>query len=350
MSLFFRIAVFCALLPCVAISSASVGAQEKTTLVRLSHSSGWDALPAVVALERGLFAQEGLVVSNLPVSNSLAVIQSVSTGSSDFALVPQRTLLVMAAGKLKFGIVSVGSWGAQMELVVPTSDKKTKRLADLKGKRIALTRGSEAFPVLVRLLNRDRLRPSDVKILQMSTSQVTNSIKAKTADAVFDLRYLTSAITQRKEGRVAFSNNDITKAIGRIGATALIVNDRVLQREGKKSKTVQRFVNAWVKALAYIRQDPKDSAVLLRIFLHRQGVKTPKGITEFWLKLARYDRYTWSKPAVTDAEYNGWGLKTGGILKVQPKIAGYVRNEFAKRSMKALQTTAPKSGKKKSKR
>jgi ABC-type nitrate/sulfonate/bicarbonate transport system substrate-binding protein len=308
-------------------------AQGKPALVRLTHGSGWDALPAVVGLERGFFAQEGLVVSSMPISNSVAAVESLIAGTSDFALVPQRTLLVMAASNLEFTVVSMNGWGAEMELVVPRSDSITKSLADLKGKVLAVTAGSEAFPVLLRLLNQAGVRPKDVNITELSEGQLTNAFKTRTADAVIELRQLTSAILRNGEGRVVMTNQDITKAIGRIGAAPLVVNNTVLKEE---KETIQRFLNAWVKALAYIRKDPDDAAVLLRIFFHRQGVRISDELAKSWIGMIRYDRYTWSDSDIIDAEYNGWGLKEGNILKVQPELDGYIQNDFAEKAAKNL--------------
>lgn len=315
-----------------AATQAAVG-QGDATLVRLTFSRGWDALPAIVGLERGFFAQEGLIVSGMPVSNSVAAVESLVAGTSDFAMLPQRTLLVMAASKLDFTVVSMNGWGAEMELVVPKGDARTRDLAGLKGKRIALTPGSEALPVLLRLLNRAGMRAADLRIVELGADRLANAFKNGSADAIIELRQLTSAIVRSGEGRVAISNQDITKSIGRIGAMPLIVNNTLLEEE---TETVQKFLNAWVKALAYIRQDPEDAAILLRIFFHRQGVKVADNLAESWIRMIRYDRYTWSKSDIADAEYNGWGLKEGKVLKAQPKLDGYFRNDLAERAAKKL--------------
>ena len=121
-------------------------------LARLAFSSGWDGLPASVAIERGFFAQEGLVVSGLAATSAQHVINSLAAGTTDFAAVPQRTLLAMAALKVPVKVVSVNGWGTEMELVVPKDDAAVKTMADLKGKAIAVGVGSEAYPALIRLV------------------------------------------------------------------------------------------------------------------------------------------------------------------------------------------------------
>src|SRR5260221_8316707 len=69
-------------------------------LVRINFSGGWDALPALVGIERGFFAENGLVVSGLAVNSVSNMLKSLVAGSSDFVAVPQRALLLTAAAKL----------------------------------------------------------------------------------------------------------------------------------------------------------------------------------------------------------------------------------------------------------
>ena len=104
----------------------------------------------------------------------------------------------------------------------------------------------------------------------------------------------------------------------------------------KEPETVQKFVNAWVKALFYIQQDPKDAARLLQIFFHRQGVPVSKKLAASWVGMTRYDRYIWSPADIADAEYNGWGLKEGGVLKIIPKVGGFTDNRFALKALEKI--------------
>ncbi len=310
-------------------------------LARLSFSSGWDALPAVVAIERGFFAQEGLVVSGLAVTSALAVMQSLAAGTTDFAAVPQRTLLVIAAAKMPLKVISMNGWGTEMELAVPKENTAIKSVDDLKGKTIAMVRGSEAFPVLIRLLNRAKMRPRDVKFKYLVAADLTQAFKNKLADAVFESRHFTTVLVKTEQGRLVLMHKDIVKAIGVIGAAPLVTSKAMIEKE---PDTVQKFVNGWVKALIYIRQDPEDAAGILRIFFHRQGVIVSKELATSWVGMTRYDRYFWTPADVADAEYNGWALKEGGVLKVSPKLGDYMENRFAREALKSLGVGGPGPG------
>lgn len=322
----------------VGMLALTPGATEPAawTLARFSFSSGWDAAPAVVAIDRGFFADEGLVVDGLARSSEGTVAQSLVAGSTDFATVPQRTLLVMAASRLPVKVVAMNGWGTEVEVVVPKVDTAIKATAHLKGKTIGLGMASEAYPVLIRLLNKAKLRPTDVKIKYLSPNDLTQAFKdnARLADAVIESRHYTATLVETGQARVALANKDIVSAVGFIGAAPLIIRTALIEKE---PATVQKFLNAWVKALTYIQQDPEDAARLMVIFFHRQGVvNVQEALVKSWLGMSRYGRAVWSKDDIADAEYNGWALKEGGILKVAPTLSGYVENRFAEEALKRL--------------
>jgi ABC-type nitrate/sulfonate/bicarbonate transport system substrate-binding protein len=310
----------------------SHAAAEKK-LARLTFSSGWDALPALVALERGFFDQEQLVVSGLTVSSAAAVMRSVASRTTDFASVPQRMLLIMVALKLPIKAISMNGWGKKMELVVPKEDTKTKSISDLKGKTIAMTNGSEVLPALIRLINKERLHPTEIKVKYLPAEKLTKAFKDKLADAVFESKHFTSPLVQGGGGRLVIGHQEIVNSLGFIGGAPLITSKAMVEKE---PETVQKFVNAWVKALFYIQQDPKDAARLLQIFFHRQGVPVSKKLAASWVGMTRYDRYIWSPADIADAEYNGWGLKESGVLKIIPKIGEYTDNRFALRALEKI--------------
>jgi len=317
----------------VIVAGMTTGSAADVALARLTFSSGWDALPAIVGIERGFFAQEGLVVSGLAITSPEAVINSLATGSTDFAVVPQRVMLVMVAAKAPVKIIAMGGWGTELELVA-RPDAGIKSVADLKGKTIATLRGSEALPALIRLLNQAKLKPTDLKIVNMSADDLLKVLADKKADAVFETRHFTGPLIQNKSGVVVFDAASITKAIGWIDAIPLVTGAETV---AKDPKLVQKFANGWAKALAYIRQDPQDAGRLLEIFFHRQGVRVTPQMAESWVAMTKYDQIGWSDAAVADAEYNGWALNIGKILKVAPKLKGFVDNRFADAAAKALQ-------------
>jgi ABC-type nitrate/sulfonate/bicarbonate transport system substrate-binding protein len=319
------------------LTPAPLGAEPAAwTLARFSFGSGWDAVPSVVAIDRGFFVQEGLVVDGLARSSEGIVAQSLVAGSTDFATLPQRTLLIMAALNLPVKVISMNGWGTEVEVVVPKGDTTIKTIGHLKGKTIGLGAASEVYPILIRLLNKAKMALTDVRIKYLSPNDLTKAFKGDTklADVVIESRHYTTTLVETGQARVALTNKDIVSAIGVIGAAPLVTRTALIDKE---PTTVQKFVNAWVRAVAYIRQDPEDAMKLMTIFFHRQGVTNVQPtMVSSWLGMTRYNRAVWSKDDLADAEYNGWALKEGGVLKVAPKLGGYIDNRFAEEAQRRL--------------
>lgn len=308
---------------------------QNVSLVRLSYASGWDALPAIVGIERGFFAQQNLLISGVPISNALTVIRSIGVGSSDIAAIPQRVFLTMAGADVEAKLIAVAGWGTELEMVVPAQGGSVNSLADLRGKTIALGVGSDAHPVLIRLLNTARLRPQDVKIVFLEPVDLTSAFEKRMADAVIESKHFTDLLRATNQARTLVGNADIVNTLGLINAKALVARNAMIEQE---PQTVQRFVDGWVRAMTYIRQDPQDAARLLTIFFHRQGVVVQPQQAEAWVQTTKYDRFVWGQAEIADAEYNGWGLITGQVLKAVPKLAGFVDNRFAETAVRNLQT------------
>lgn len=58
--------------------------------------------------------------------------------------------------------------------------------------------------------------------------------------------------------------------------------------------------------------------------------------------MTRHDRFFWSPDDITDAQYNGWGLKETGALKIIPKLNGFTENRFALQYIEKIGEKRPK--------
>jgi ABC-type nitrate/sulfonate/bicarbonate transport system substrate-binding protein len=303
-------------------------------LVRLTFGSGWDGLPAIVGIERGFFDQENIVISGLPTTSAEALANSLAAGSTDFAEIPQRFFIALAASNIPIKAVAVGVSGTQMELVVKAGSG-VKSITDLKGKTIGIANSTESLGIFMRLLNAAKMTPADVKVTLLAAADIETAFDTAKADAIFESLYYTRPLVQSKKADVVMKPEDVVKSIGLVDAMPLVAPDTLIQ---KQPDLVQRVVRAWIKSLLYIQQDPKDAAAILQIYLHRQGAKVPLETAQAWIGIAAYNRYEWSQPLVADAEYNAWGLQQANVLKVKDalKLGGFVDNSFAQKAMQSL--------------
>lgn len=319
-----------------ALLALGVSAEEReTSLARLSIGNGWEALPAVVAIERGFFAEEDLVVSPQIGNDLQALANSLQANSTDYAVVSQRNFLKLAEAGLPALAVALNTWGSDPELIVP-ADADLEDLAELRGKRIAVGGGSDALPVLIRLLDQEAIPLSDVTLQVIPHDTIPKVFTDDNADALFEARHFTRPLIE-DGARVLVSPKAVAKRLGNRGATALLVRRNLVEEDPER---VQRFVNAWARGLRYIEQDEDDAANLLQAFFHRQGVKVSRKLALSWINYSRYDRFAWTDEDIADAEYNAWALVEVGILKSIPKLAPFVDPRFAEESAANLTKSA----------
>ncbi|MBK5911988.1 hypothetical protein CCR85_10855 [Rhodothalassium salexigens] len=373
----------------------ATGTEAPKRLMRVAYSSGWDALPLIVAIERGFFDGQGLIASPMATGSAAAVVNSLAVGSTDLGVVPQRTFIAMAAADLPVKAVAVASWAPQMQLVA-RAEAGIVRVADLAGRRIALTQGSAGLAPLVRLLDLSALRPADVTLRVVSVGDLAGVFKAAgpardrsridlsgmggsgpgsrgtgepdtgeqdtgepdtgkqstgeqdmggqgavAADAVFEIAHFTGPMVASGRAVPVLGPQDVATSLGFVGAMPVVANDRVI---ADNPGLVRRAVAAIADAQAYIHANPDDAARVLRIFLHRQGVRAADGVVARWVGLQRYDRTAWTAAAIEDLAYNAWALAEAGVIPAEPAdLTGFIDRRFAEyeRHADAGKTRAP---------
>ncbi|MDX1540046.1 MAG: ABC transporter substrate-binding protein [Geminicoccaceae bacterium] len=301
-------------------------------MVRLALGSGPAAVPAVVAQERGFFAQENLIVSGLSAPSARVAADSLAAGSTDFAIVDQSGLLVMAALGTPVRVVALSHWDAALDLIVPAGAGATTSLAALGGQRIAVV-DALGYATLVRLLNTAGVGPDEVAIEMVGPAELGDALRADAVDAALAPRPTILPLLQDGSAERLLGHGQIVERLGLTSAQPLVVRAELVERQ---PEVVQRFLNAWIKALVYINQDPADAAGLFQILQHRRGVRMPGAEAEAWLGTTRFDRYEWAAEDTQDLQYNGWALVEARMLPALPPLDGLADNSFAERAWQSL--------------
>ncbi|MGC5379200.1 aliphatic sulfonate ABC transporter substrate-binding protein [Micromonospora sp. DT68] len=110
-----------------------------------------------------------------------ALTEALKAGSIDIGQVGEAPPVFAAAGKIPFSVIGTSAPIPQGEAVLVKADSGYRTFADLKGKRVALNKGSNVHWLLVRLLEANNMTLQDI-----------------------DVKYLKPA-----EGRPAFDNGQV---------------------------------------------------------------------------------------------------------------------------------------------
>lgn len=173
--------------------------------VGVSDWPGWVAW--YVAEQKGFFKKHGADVKLVWFANYTDSIAALSSGQLDAnSQTWSDTLGPLAKGlPLKVVLVNDNSAGNDALLVSP----KIKDFAALKGKTVALEQYSISHFVLATALAKHGMKPSDVKITNLSAGDAAAAFMAGRVDAAVVWNPWIDQITKSGKGRALFTSKDM---------------------------------------------------------------------------------------------------------------------------------------------
>ncbi len=326
MSGLFKRLILVSIFVSISAMAAAQEAQKRPTL-RLSYIPGNFALPVLVGIEHGMFAHEGLSISPVPVTDEGAILRSLAMGGTDFAIGSQSTLISIAGNKLDAKVVAAAGAAREIDLVVPAYDTTTKNFADVKGKTVVVLNGVhnfDAVPELYRALalSKPPMKLSDINIqfVDLANLKVIMDPAAKQTYAqrrlagVFMLREFTQHYVDEKKARVVYSNENLTKLIGRRGAQPLFASKLMLTRF---PNDVQKFVRAWARSMRYV-SDPANKTAVVRVlqiyYLRQYGYLLKKELAEQYIGNTDFSPVVWTKEDIAEVNINARALSAARNL------------------------------------
>ncbi|MFA6119973.1 MAG: ABC transporter substrate-binding protein [Sideroxydans sp.] len=237
----------------------SACSQEASPPLRIA-SSPWPGYePLYLARDLGYLPAEKANIYELPSSD--ITLESFRNRSADIAtLTLDETLDLLHAGvKLRVLVVMDSSHGADAVMATP----KIKKLADLKGKRIAIENIPLGVYMLSRLLDAAKLTRADVQIITTAESKHEEMYRQNKADAFITFEPVKTKLAMLGAHDI-FDSSDIPNEIFDL----LVVHEDVyVQRREEVCNVVQQ----WYRSLAYMDVSPTEAAVSIS---KRLGVKT----------------------------------------------------------------------------
>jgi sulfonate transport system substrate-binding protein len=284
------ITAFCALL--VGSRHASAEAQK----IRIAHSY-IAAVPAVLR-EKG-FLEKALEGRNIEVQwvtalGSNKTFEFLRGGSLDFGSSGGSAALVARANGNPVQVLSFVSHGELMALAtLPNSGIKTP--ADLKGKKVAATPGTEPYYLLLRGLEQYGLSVSDIKLVPLIHPDGRLALENGNVDAWAGLDPDLAKVELQRNAIRFYRNPEI------LSGSVLIAREQFVKDNPELTTIVLR---AHEEARKWIIDHPDETVAIISA-----GAKiTPE---EAKLLLGRLD---FTRPAITTSDYDKIGA-FGDLLK-----------------------------------
>jgi aliphatic sulfonates family ABC transporter substrate-binding protein len=172
---------------------------------RLAHAAGRVRIgyqkngSLVIVRQQGRLEASGLAVEWVEFPSGPPMLEALAAGAVDFGATGDTPpIFAQAAGADLLYVGAQPVSGASSAILVHT-DSPIRRLEDLRGKRLAFTRGSSAHNVVVKLLARAGLSFADIQPVNLQPPEAGAAFRAGAIDAwsIWDPFFAIAEIKQK---------------------------------------------------------------------------------------------------------------------------------------------------------
>ena len=258
-----------AALPSLALPFLSRGAQAADAM-KVAVFNVSSALPFYVAQERGLFAEQGLAVTAVPLQAAPLIVQALVSGDVDAAanLVTLEGANINARRAGTAVYIGLNGQNAQyrMEQFIVRPNWPGTSLRDLKGARIVSAPGPANLSAARAVLASVGLKEgADYTLTEQQMGVHVGALAAGTFDAAYTLEPQATLAERQGVARRLEAGVIATHLLGRPGANAWAAGTALSQRFlDAKPDVARRFAAAWSRACQVAREDASARELLVR--------------------------------------------------------------------------------------
>lgn len=301
--------------------------------VRIAYSESSTAIVPVVAFEKGFLKAEGLKAEGKPLKTGAAALSSVYGGTMDFGTTSNARLIQWAVQGWNLKTIAVNNTGFLAVVMVKKDDKTSKTMADLKGKKIAVQKGSGTHIAWLRYLDKLGLSEGMFEMRYMRTSRIAAAMGTGTIDAAVPWYPFAKSILNRGLARQIVSEQEIERVANVPYPFLLYTRASFIQ---KHPGTVQKVVNAWVKSKDWIEKNREEAAQIFHKFSTRRGKKLKMEDARFFIKILRFKKDVWTDDLIADLDANAKIMHKLGRIKKVPNVRDYIDNRFVKKAASSM--------------
>ena len=181
--------------------------------------------------------------------------ESFAAGQQDIGFLGDTPAIISKAAGIDTRIIGITSSGPKTLAVIVPADSKVRSPKDLKGKRVAVVKGSYAHHLLVLVLRKGGLTTNDIEFINLSQADIATAIVNGNVDAAAVWEPLISRLESQGAARVLSDGSGIKKGVLVIVST----NDFA----AKHRDQVKALLRAYDRGARFIRANPKEAARLV---------------------------------------------------------------------------------------
>lgn len=181
--------------------------------------------------------------------------ESFAAGQQDIGFLGDTPAIIGKAAGINTRIVGLTSTGPKSLAVIVPSASKIRSPKDLRGKKVAVVKGSYAHHLLVLVLQKGGLSVNDIELINLSQADIATAIVNGNIEAAAVWEPLITKLETQGAVRVLADGTGIKK-----GALVIIATDDFVKRNREQAKALLR---AYQRGARFIKSNPKEAARLI---------------------------------------------------------------------------------------
>ena len=181
-------------------------------------------------------------------------IEAATAGKIDFAITGNTPPIFGAASNAKVKVVSAYDGGGIGDQVLVHPDSPITTIADLKGKRIAVGKGSSAHGHILAQLKNAGLTPNDVELVFLQPADALSAFQQRAVDSWVIWDPYTAQVAQQFPVRSIGQAKDVTN-----GYWFGVASDQTLA-DAKRNSALQDLLIRFEKAAKWAQDHPQQWA------------------------------------------------------------------------------------------
>jgi len=181
--------------------------------------------------------------------------ESFAAGQQDIGFLGDTPAIIGKSAGINTRIIALTSSGPKSLAVVVPANSSIKSPKDLKGKKVAVTKGSYAHHLLVLVLKQGGLTSKDVEVINLPNADIATAIQSGNIDAGAVWEPQITKLEASGAARVLADGTGIKK-----GALVIIATNEFVTKHRDQLKA---FLKAYQRGAEFIRSNPKEAAKLI---------------------------------------------------------------------------------------
>ncbi len=223
--------------------------------IRFAYQDRIGSVLPIVAVNKGFFAEQGVAIEALRFNSGPACAEALYSGAADIGGMGDTAAILMIARNPQYVIFASHATGEHRHRLMIRQDAAIGSLAGLRGKRLAVKKGTSTHGGLLVVLDAAGIDPASIELIDLAPPAMVTALQAGSID-VFAASEPTPSVAEEKGAKQLLTLG----GQGNLYPILMLARREFLE---KNTEQMQRFVQALRKAQDYVAAHPEETVALM---------------------------------------------------------------------------------------